>query len=62
MRNLKIIFAALLFAALLFAALLFAACGAALAQPLPSGPSGYKPKEAAFGKHFMVAAANPLAV
>lgn len=38
------------------------ACGAALAQPLPSGPSGYTPKEAAFGKHFMVAAANPLAV
>jgi len=52
MRNVRI----------LLAALLSAACGAALAQPLPSGPSGYKPKEAAFGKHFMVAAANPLAV
>lgn len=43
-------------------ALLVGACGGALAQPLPSGPSGYVPKEAAFGKHFMVAAANPLAV
>jgi gamma-glutamyltranspeptidase/glutathione hydrolase len=34
----------------------------ALAQPLPSRPTGYVPKEAAFGKHFMVVAANPLAV
>jgi gamma-glutamyltranspeptidase / glutathione hydrolase len=46
----------------IFAALLAGACGVALGQPLPSGPSGYVPKEAAFGKHFMVAAANPLAV
>jgi len=42
-------------------ALLGLVCGAALAQPLPSGPSGYVPKKAAFGPHFMVAAANPLA-
>jgi len=42
--------------------LLVGAASAALAQPLPSGPSGYVPKEAAFGQHFMVAAANPLAV
>jgi gamma-glutamyltranspeptidase/glutathione hydrolase len=34
----------------------------ALAQPLPDGPSGYAPKPAAFGKRFMVTAANPLAV
>ncbi len=46
----------------ILASLLACACGAALAQPLPSGPSGYVPKKAAFGKHFMVAAANPLAV
>jgi len=52
MRNLRLV----------AATLLAFACGAALAQPLPSGPSGYKPKDAAFGKHFMVAAANPLAV
>jgi gamma-glutamyltranspeptidase/glutathione hydrolase len=45
-----------------FAAALALGCAGALAQPLPSGPSGYVPKEAAFGKHFMVAAANPLAV
>jgi gamma-glutamyltranspeptidase/glutathione hydrolase len=45
-----------------FAAALALGCVGALAQPLPSGPSGYVPKEAAFGKHFMVAAANPLAV
>ncbi|MGB8436865.1 MAG: gamma-glutamyltransferase [Burkholderiales bacterium] len=45
-----------------FAVLIACACGAALAQPLSSGPSGYVPKEAAFGRHFMVAAANPLAV
>jgi gamma-glutamyltranspeptidase/glutathione hydrolase len=44
------------------AALIAGAIGTALAQPLPSGPSGYVPKEPAFGKHFMVAAANPLAV
>ena len=43
-------------------ALLAVLSGAALGQPLPSGPSGYVPKEAAFGKRFMVAAANPLAV
>jgi len=43
-------------------ALLLAAPGSALAQPLPSGPSGYAPKPAAIGKRFMVAAANPLAV
>jgi gamma-glutamyltranspeptidase / glutathione hydrolase len=42
--------------------LLACATGVAVAQPLPSGPSGYVPKEAAFGEHFMVAAANPLAV
>ncbi len=46
----------------IFVALFVGAVGTAIAQPLPSGPSGYVPKEAAFGKHFMVAAANPLAV
>ncbi|MCC6611729.1 MAG: gamma-glutamyltransferase [Burkholderiales bacterium] len=43
-------------------ALLLVLPAGALAQPLPDGPSGYAPKEAAVGRHFMVAAANPLAV
>ncbi len=43
-------------------ALLAVLAGTALGQPLPSGPSGYVPKEAAFGERFMVSAANPLAV
>jgi gamma-glutamyltranspeptidase / glutathione hydrolase len=43
------------------AVLLACVCSTAFAQPLPSGPSGYAPKAAAFGRHFMVSSANPLA-
>jgi gamma-glutamyltranspeptidase / glutathione hydrolase len=58
----RVVFLSPMFLRRILVTLLACASGAALAQPLPSGPSGYAPKEAAFGKHFMVAAANPLAV
>jgi gamma-glutamyltranspeptidase/glutathione hydrolase len=60
--NRDVVFLKFMLGTRIFAALHACACGAALAQPQPSGPSGYEPKEPAFGKHFMVTAANPLAV